>query len=122
MVGRRSALSRPDLRFDAPSPGADRDAGRHDVPLRHRRDRGGAAAGADKDVKIGGGVETVRQYVRAGQVDEIHLALSPVLLGRGEALFAGIDLRALGYRTVEHVPTPSATHIVLARQDSPREA
>jgi dihydrofolate reductase len=73
-------------------------------------------AAGDKDIKIGGGVETVRQYVQAGHVDEIHLAVSPVMLGQGEALFAGLDLRALGYRTVEHVPTQHATHIVLARQ------
>jgi dihydrofolate reductase len=73
-----------------------------------------AVAGA-KDVKIGGGVETVRQYVQAGHVDEIHLALAPVALGQGEALFTGIDLRALGYRTVEHVATERATHIVLAK-------
>jgi dihydrofolate reductase len=72
------------------------------------------AAGA-KDVKIGGGVETVRQYIRAGHVDEIHLAVAPVLLGQGESLFGGLDLRALGYRTVEHVPTERATHIVLAK-------
>lgn len=73
-----------------------------------------AAAGA-KDVKIGGGVETVRQYIEAGHVDEIHLAMAPVAIGRGEALFSGLDLRALGYRTVEHVPTERATHIVLAK-------
>src|ERR1700750_194719 len=73
-----------------------------------------AAAGV-KDVKIGGGVATVRQYVQAGHVDEIHLALAPVALGQGEALFHGLDLRALGYRTVEHVPTERATHIVLAK-------
>jgi dihydrofolate reductase len=73
-----------------------------------------AAAGA-KDVKIGGGIETVRQYIQAGQVDEIHLAVAPVVLGQGEALFGGLDLRALGYRTVEHVPTARATHIVLAK-------
>lgn len=72
------------------------------------------AAGA-KDVKIGGGVETVRQYIQAGHVDEIHLAMAPVAIGRGEALFNGLDLRALGYRTVEHVPTERATHIVLAK-------
>lgn len=78
-------------------------------------DKARAAAGA-KDVKIGGGVETVRQYVEAGHVDEIHLALAPVVLGRGEALFRGLDLRALGYRTVEHVATERATHIVLAKQ------
>ena len=72
------------------------------------------AAGA-KDVKIGGGAATVRQYVRAGHVDEIHLAFAPVALGQGEPLFDGIDLRALGYRTVEHVATDRATHIVLAK-------
>jgi dihydrofolate reductase len=81
-----------------------------DSALRQAR----AAAGA-KDVKIGGGVETVRQYVQAGHVDEIHLALAPVVLGQGEALFSGLDLHALGYRTVEHVPTERATHIVLAK-------
>jgi dihydrofolate reductase len=73
-----------------------------------------AAAGA-KDIKIGGGVATVRQYVQAGHVDEIHLALAPVALGQGESLFSGLDLRALGYRTVEHVATDRATHIVLAK-------
>jgi dihydrofolate reductase len=72
-------------------------------------------AAGDADIKIGGGVETVRQFVAAGHVDEIHLAVAPVVLGRGEALFAGIDLRALGYRTVEHVPTERATHVVLAK-------
>ncbi|ASL46213.1 hypothetical protein bAD24_III02365 [Burkholderia sp. AD24] len=73
------------------------------------------AAAGGKDVKIGGGVETVRQYVQAGYVDEIHLALSPVALGQGESLFSGLDLRALGYRTVEHVATERAMHIVLAK-------
>lgn len=67
------------------------------------------------DVKIGGGVSTTRQYVRAGLVDELHLALAPVVLGQGEALFAGLDLRALGYRTTERVATERATHVVLAR-------
>jgi len=72
-------------------------------------------AAGQKDIKIGGGVQTVRQYICAGHVDEIHLAVSPVVLGQGEALFEGIDLRSLGYRTSEHVPTERATHIVLAR-------
>ncbi|MBX3570246.1 MAG: dihydrofolate reductase family protein [Rhizobiaceae bacterium] len=72
-------------------------------------------AAGEEDVKIGGGVSTVRQYVEAGHVDEIHLALSPVVLGRGEALFSELDLRALGYRTVEHVATERATHLVLAK-------
>ena len=73
------------------------------------------AAAGNKDIKIGGGVETVRQYILAGHVDEIHLAVAPVVLGQGEALFHGLDLRALGYRTVEHVATERATHIVLAK-------
>jgi dihydrofolate reductase len=72
-------------------------------------------AAGGKDVKIGGGAATVRQYVQAGHVDEIHLAVSPVLLGRGEAPFAGLDLPALGYRVVEHVATERAMHVVLAR-------
>lgn len=77
-------------------------------------DQAKAAAG-DLDVKIGGGVETVRQYLRAGAVDEMHLALSPVLLGQGEPLLAGLDLPALGFGVVEHVAGEGATHVVLAR-------
>ena len=73
------------------------------------------AAAGDLDVKIGGGVSTVRQYLLAGAIDEMHLALSPVVLGRGEALFAGIDLPGLGYRVTEVVPTELATHILLTR-------
>jgi len=75
----------------------------------------GKAAAGDLDVKIGGGVETVRQYLRAGLIDELHFALSPVMLGQGEAIFAGIDLPTLGYRVTEHQATEHATHIVLAR-------
>lgn len=73
-----------------------------------------AAAGA-KDVKIGGGVSTVRQYLALDAVDEMHLAISPVILGRGEALLPGIDLAKLGFKVVEHTPTARATHIVLAK-------
>ncbi|MET0934936.1 MAG: dihydrofolate reductase family protein [Luteibacter sp.] len=73
------------------------------------------AAGA-KDIKIGGGTQTVRQYIQGGHVDEIHIAMGPVALGQGESLFHGLDLRALGYNTVEHVATERATHIVLARE------
>jgi dihydrofolate reductase len=73
------------------------------------------AAAGDLDVKIGGGVETVRQYLRAGLVDELHLAVSPVVLGQGEALFAGIDLPALGFSVTEHQASEHATHVVLAR-------
>ena len=81
-----------------------------DVALQRAREAAGT-----KDVKIAGGVETVRQYIQAGCVDEIHLAVTPVVLGQGESLFSGLDLRALGYRTVEHVATERATHIVLAK-------
>jgi dihydrofolate reductase len=73
------------------------------------------AAAGDKDVKIGGGVATVRQYLEAGLVDEAHFALSPVLLGQGEAMFAGLDLPALGYHVAQTTPSDLATHVVLAR-------
>ena len=73
------------------------------------------AAAGGLDVKIGGGVSTVRQYLLAGAIDEMHLAVSPVFLGRGETLFAGIDLPGLGYRVTETVPTELATHLVLTR-------
>lgn len=77
-------------------------------------DRAREAAG-DKDVRIGGGPHTIRQYLREGLVDELHIALSPVLLGRGEPLFEGIDLRALGYECVQSVASEKATHLVLQR-------
>ena len=69
-----------------------------------------------RDVRLGGGAATIRQYLQAGLIDEMHLAVSPVLLGSGENLFAGLDLLKLGYRVSEHVPTPNATHIVLTKQ------
>jgi dihydrofolate reductase len=72
-------------------------------------------AAKGRDVKIGGGVETVRQYLRIGQIDELHFALSPVVLGEGEPIFADINLSALGYRVAEHQATEHATHIVLSR-------
>src|SRR6201998_2794576 len=72
-------------------------------------------AAGDKDVKIGGGVSTVRQYLQAGLIDSLHLALSPVALGQGEALLSGIDLRALGFSVTEHQATEHATHVVLTR-------
>jgi dihydrofolate reductase len=67
------------------------------------------------DVRLGGGVATVRQYLQAGLIDELHVAIAPVVLGRGESLFTGIDLLKLGYKLAEHVTTPAATHIVLKR-------
>jgi dihydrofolate reductase len=68
-----------------------------------------------RDVRIGGGTTTVRQYLRARLIDEMHLAVSPKLLGRGENLFEGIDLPALGYQTVERVAGENATHVVIAK-------
>ena len=73
------------------------------------------AAAGGKDVKIGGGVSTVRQYLSAGLIDEVHFAISPVVLGKGEAMFQGIDLPALGFRVSEHVATAHATHVVLTK-------
>jgi dihydrofolate reductase len=67
------------------------------------------------DVKIGGGVSTVRQYLLARAIDEMHLAMSPTFLGDGESLFEGIDLPGLGYRVTEAVATELATHLVLVR-------
>jgi dihydrofolate reductase len=78
-------------------------------------ERARAAAGG-KDVRLGGGVATIRQYLQAGLVDELHLAISPVLLGTGEHLLGGIDLKKLGYECTEHVPTEQATHVVLTRK------
>src|SRR3954466_7796386 len=73
------------------------------------------AAAGPKDIKIGGGVSTVRQYLQAGLVDEIHFAISPVVLGRGEAMFAGIDLPSLGFRVAAHEASEKATHVVLKK-------
>ena len=74
------------------------------------------AAGSSKDVRIGGGASTIRQVLQARLLDEMHIAISPFLLGAGEPLFAGLDLPALGYRVVEHVPTPAALHVVIRRE------
>jgi dihydrofolate reductase len=73
-------------------------------------------AAKGKDVRLGGGVATVRQYLGAGLVDEMHVAIAPVLLGQGEALFADINLATLGYRCAKHVPSANATHIVISKQ------
>jgi dihydrofolate reductase len=72
-------------------------------------------AAQGRDVQLGGGVATIRQYLSLGLIDEMHLAISPILLGRGESLLGGLDLPKLGYRCVEHVPTARATHVILAK-------
>jgi dihydrofolate reductase len=68
---------------------------------------------------VGGGVSTIRQYLNAGLVDEMHLALTTVLLGQGEALLAGIDLLALGFACTRRVATEHATHVVLTKRPRP---
>jgi dihydrofolate reductase len=78
---------------------------------------GGHVTANGKDVLLGGGVATIRRHLLAGLIDEMHLAISPVLLGSGERLFANIDTASLGYRCTEHVPTPNATHVVLTKQE-----
>jgi dihydrofolate reductase len=72
-------------------------------------------AAGEKDVRIGGGVATIRQYLTAGLIDEMHLAVAPVLLGTGEHLFNGINLHALGFRCADKVATDRATHVFLKR-------
>ena len=64
----------------------------------------------------GGGVSTARQFLQAGLIDELHLAVSPVLLGSGENLFAGLDLPALGYQRTEHGSSPHATPIIFTKR------
>ena len=75
-----------------------------------------AEAARGQDVRLGGGVATIRQYLSAGLIDEMHLASAPFLLGSGEHLLAGIDTPKLGYQCTQCVATPSATHVVLAKR------
>jgi dihydrofolate reductase len=76
------------------------------------------AAAAGRDVRLGGGVATIRQYLRAGLIDELHLAVVPVLLGSGEHLFNDLDLRALGYECASHFAGERATHVFIRRRAS----
>jgi dihydrofolate reductase len=73
------------------------------------------AAAAGRDVRIGGGAATIRQYLRAGLIDELSLAIRPVLLGAGEHLWNGIDLRAAGYQCTQSIAGERATHVVLRK-------
>ena len=73
-------------------------------------------AANSRDVRIGGGVATIQQYLRAKLIDELHLVFRPILMGSGENLFAGIDMTALGYRCTENTSTEHATHVVLTKQ------
>jgi dihydrofolate reductase len=76
-----------------------------------------AAAAEGKDVQISGGVATVRQYLEARLIDELHVAITPRLLGSGEHLLTGLDLNALGYECTAHAPTAAATHVVLTKRE-----
>jgi len=80
-------------------------------------DRARAAAGEAADVRIGGGAATIRQYLQTRLIDELHIAISPVLLGEGEPLFAGLDLPALGYQVTAHAASEAATHVIVTRSD-----
>jgi dihydrofolate reductase len=73
------------------------------------------AAAGGRDVRLGGGVSTIREYLRAGLIDELHLAMRPVLLGAGEPLLRDIDLRALGYTCAESIAGERAHHVILRR-------
>lgn len=74
------------------------------------------AAAGGRDVRLGGGVSTVRQYLSARLIDEMHLAVRPILLGSGENLWNGIDMRALGYECTDHVAGERATHVTIRRR------
>ena len=74
------------------------------------------AAAQGQDVRLGGGVATIRQYLQAGLIDQLHIAIAPVLLGAGEHLFHDIDMLSLGYRCIEHVASPNASHYILEKQ------
>ena len=75
-------------------------------------------AAGGRDVRLGGGVSTIRQYLQATLIDELHLAVRPIVLGEGENLFQGLDLRALGYQGVDSVAGERATHVILRRMDA----
>jgi dihydrofolate reductase len=83
--------------------------------IREALEKAREAAGG-MDVRVGGGASTIQQYLRENLIDELHIAISPVLLGGGERLFEGVDLRAPGYECVEFVASEKATHVVLRHQ------
>lgn len=82
----------------------------------HSALREAADAAGGQDIRLGGGVSTVRQYLEARLIDEMQVTISPVLLGSGEHLFGGLDLPSLGYECTEHVPTSGATHVVFTKR------
>ena len=82
-----------------------------DAALQRAKDAAG-----NRDIRLGGGVSTIQQYLRATLIDELHLAIRPVVLGTGEALWTGIDLPSLGYECVKHVAGERATHVFLRKR------
>jgi riboflavin biosynthesis pyrimidine reductase len=113
LVGRGAAVPLPGLRADASHARAYRDERRTEgihAALKRARDSANS-----KDVRLGGGVATIQQYLQAGLVDEMHITIAPTVLGNGENLFSGLDLVRLGCRCTEHVATPNATHFVLTK-------
>lgn len=76
-------------------------------------------AAGDRDIRIGGGPDVIRQYLRADLIEEMHIAISPIVLGSGDPLFDGIDLAASGFRVDRNVPTPRAMHVMLTRGTRP---
>ena len=119
MVGGQPTLSRSDFHLDSSRAPIQMEGETtfHFVTggIHEALDRAREAANG-MDVRIGGGPNTIQQYLRTGLIDELHVAISPVLLGGGERLFEGIDMRALGYECVQFVASAKATHVVLRRQ------
>ena len=120
LVGRRASVSHPRLRTDESSEANFKDGGgtefRFVTEGIHAALEQATAAAGGLDVRIGGGVSTIRQYLRAALIDELHLALSPVLLGSGEHLLRDLDLPALGYEWVRTVAGEHANHVFLRKR------
>jgi dihydrofolate reductase len=100
---------RPDIRMEGDTTFHFVTGGIHEALDRAR------AAANGRDVRIGGGPNTIRQYLRAGLIDELHLAIAPIVLGAGERLFEGVDMRVLGYECVQFLASEKAVHVVLRR-------
>src|SRR3984893_15538771 len=102
--------------FLTPTRGEIRIGGRPVADGIHAALRGETNAGNGQDARLGSGAAPIREYLFTGLVDEMHLAISPVLLGSGEHLLAGFNAPQHGYQCAEHVSTPNATHVVITRR------